>query len=50
MTSVSARQMNRVGAAKSDLEQAGEKVKGAAIASDAFFPMPDTVKKQPTLE
>ena len=31
--------MNRVGSAKIALEQAGEKAKGAALASDAFFPM-----------
>lgn len=36
-------QSNRVGAAKLALEQAGEKARGAVLASDAFFPMPDTV-------
>ncbi|RUL49310.1 bifunctional phosphoribosylaminoimidazolecarboxamide formyltransferase/IMP cyclohydrolase [Lysinibacillus antri] len=41
---VGAGQMNRVGAAKIALEQAGEKAKGAALASDAFFPMSDTVE------
>ncbi|GAA0598756.1 bifunctional phosphoribosylaminoimidazolecarboxamide formyltransferase/IMP cyclohydrolase [Virgibacillus siamensis] len=41
---VGAGQMNRVGAAKIAIEQAGEKVKGAVLASDAFFPMPDTVE------
>ncbi|RNA66728.1 bifunctional phosphoribosylaminoimidazolecarboxamide formyltransferase/IMP cyclohydrolase [Alteribacter keqinensis] len=41
---VGAGQMNRVGAAKIALEQAGEKVKGAVLASDAFFPMGDTVE------
>lgn len=41
---VGAGQMNRVGSAKIALEQAGEKAKGAAMASDAFFPMPDTVE------
>ena len=41
---VGAGQMNRVGAAKIALEQAGEKAKGAALASDAFFPMPDTIE------
>lgn len=40
---VGAGQMNRVGAAKIALEQAGEKAKGAVLASDAFFPMDDTV-------
>lgn len=41
---IGAGQMNRVGAAKIALEQAGEKAKGAVLASDAFFPMDDTVK------
>jgi len=41
---VGAGQMNRVGAAKIALEQAGEKARGAVLASDAFFPMPDTVE------
>ena len=41
---VGAGQMNRVGAAKIALEQAGAKAKGAALASDAFFPMSDTVE------
>jgi len=41
---VGAGQMNRVGAAKIAFEQAGEKSKGAALASDAFFPMSDTVE------
>lgn len=41
---VGAGQMNRVGSAKIALEQAGDKAKGAALASDAFFPMPDTVE------
>ena len=41
---VGAGQMNRVGAAKIALEQAGEKAKGAYLASDAFFPMADTVE------
>ena len=36
--------MNRVGAAKIALEQAGEKSRGAYLSSDAFFPMPDTVQ------
>ena len=42
---VGAGQMNRVGAAKIALEQAGERAKGAALASDAFFPMPDTIEE-----
>ncbi|WP_181347912.1 bifunctional phosphoribosylaminoimidazolecarboxamide formyltransferase/IMP cyclohydrolase [Thalassobacillus sp. CUG 92003] len=41
---IGAGQMNRVGAAKIALEQAGEKAQGAILASDAFFPMPDTVE------
>ncbi|WP_100330185.1 bifunctional phosphoribosylaminoimidazolecarboxamide formyltransferase/IMP cyclohydrolase [Bacillus xiapuensis] len=41
---IGAGQMNRVGAAKIALEQAGEKAQGAALASDAFFPMNDTVE------
>ncbi|WP_281659085.1 bifunctional phosphoribosylaminoimidazolecarboxamide formyltransferase/IMP cyclohydrolase [Halobacillus sp. Cin3] len=41
---VGAGQMNRVGAAKIALEQAGEKAEGSILASDAFFPMPDTVE------
>ncbi|WP_141430369.1 bifunctional phosphoribosylaminoimidazolecarboxamide formyltransferase/IMP cyclohydrolase [Bacillus sp. 03113] len=41
---IGAGQMNRVGAAKIALEQAGEKAKGAVLASDAFFPMNDTVE------
>ena len=42
---VGAGQMNRVGAAKIALEQAGEKANGAVLASDAFFPMSDTVEE-----
>lgn len=42
---VGAGQMNRVGAAKIALEQAGEKAKGSIMSSDAFFPMPDTVEE-----
>ena len=41
---IGAGQMNRVGAAKIALEQAGEKARGAYLASDAFFPMADTVE------
>ncbi|MFG6150024.1 bifunctional phosphoribosylaminoimidazolecarboxamide formyltransferase/IMP cyclohydrolase [Halobacillus sp. B23F22_1] len=41
---VGAGQMNRVGAAQIALEQAGDKARGAIMASDAFFPMPDTVE------
>ncbi|QBK24525.1 bifunctional phosphoribosylaminoimidazolecarboxamide formyltransferase/IMP cyclohydrolase [Ureibacillus thermophilus] len=42
---IGAGQMNRVGSAKIAIEQAGEKAKGAVMASDAFFPMPDTVEE-----
>ncbi|UNC91516.1 bifunctional phosphoribosylaminoimidazolecarboxamide formyltransferase/IMP cyclohydrolase [Candidatus Contubernalis alkaliaceticus] len=42
---VGAGQMNRVGAARIAIEQAGEKAKGSALASDAFFPFPDTVEE-----
>lgn len=41
---VGAGQMNRVGAANIAIEQAGEKAVGSALASDAFFPMSDTVE------
>lgn len=41
---VGAGQMNRVGSAKIALEQAGELANGAVMASDAFFPMSDTVE------
>ncbi|MBS4032332.1 MAG: bifunctional phosphoribosylaminoimidazolecarboxamide formyltransferase/IMP cyclohydrolase [Clostridiales bacterium] len=40
---VGAGQMNRVGAARIAIEQAGDKAKGSVLASDAFFPFPDTV-------
>ncbi|HET7579930.1 MAG TPA: bifunctional phosphoribosylaminoimidazolecarboxamide formyltransferase/IMP cyclohydrolase [Bacillales bacterium] len=41
---VGAGQMNRVGAAEIAIEQAAERISGAAMASDAFFPMDDTVE------
>ena len=41
---VGAGQMNRVGAAEIALKQAGDKAKGAVLASDAFFPFADTVE------
>jgi phosphoribosylaminoimidazolecarboxamide formyltransferase/IMP cyclohydrolase len=41
---VGAGQMNRVGAAKIAIEQAGDKAKGSVLASDAFFPMGDTLE------
>ena len=40
---VGAGQMNRVGAARIAIDQAGDKAKGSILASDAFFPFPDTV-------
>ncbi|PYZ96559.1 bifunctional phosphoribosylaminoimidazolecarboxamide formyltransferase/inosine monophosphate cyclohydrolase [Alteribacter lacisalsi] len=41
---VGAGQMNRVGAAKIAIEQAASRIEGAVMASDAFFPMGDTVE------
>ncbi|AUJ25300.1 bifunctional phosphoribosylaminoimidazolecarboxamide formyltransferase/IMP cyclohydrolase [Virgibacillus dokdonensis] len=41
---IGAGQMNRVGAANIAIEQAKEHAVGAVMASDAFFPMPDTVE------
>jgi phosphoribosylaminoimidazolecarboxamide formyltransferase / IMP cyclohydrolase len=41
---IGAGQMNRVGAASIAIEQAGVKAQGATLASDAFFPMNDTVE------
>jgi phosphoribosylaminoimidazolecarboxamide formyltransferase / IMP cyclohydrolase len=41
---VGAGQMNRVGSTKIALEQAGEKTKGAVLASDGFLPFDDTVR------
>ncbi|ANU26082.1 bifunctional phosphoribosylaminoimidazolecarboxamide formyltransferase/IMP cyclohydrolase [Planococcus versutus] len=41
---IGAGQMNRVGSAKIALEQAGDAAQGAIMASDAFFPMNDTVE------
>ncbi|ADC49994.1 bifunctional phosphoribosylaminoimidazolecarboxamide formyltransferase/IMP cyclohydrolase [Alkalihalophilus pseudofirmus OF4] len=41
---VGAGQMNRVGAAAIALEQASERMEGAVMGSDAFFPMGDTVE------
>lgn len=37
-------QVSRVGAAKIALEQAGERARGAILASDSFFPFPDSVE------
>ena len=41
---IGAGQMNRVGAAKIAIEQAGERSVGSVLGSDAFFPMGDTVE------
>ncbi len=41
---VGAGQMNRVGAVKIALEQAGEQAQGAILASDGFFPFDDSVR------
>ncbi len=41
---VGAGQMNRVQSVRLALEQAGELAQGAALASDAFFPFPDSVQ------
>lgn len=41
---IGAGQMNRIGAAQIAIEQAGDKGNGSVLASDAFFPMPDTVE------
>lgn len=41
---IGAGQMNRVGAAKIAIDQAGEKARGSVLASDAFFPMGDTLE------
>ncbi len=43
-TGVGAGQMNRVGSARIAIEQAGESAAGSVLASDAFFPMKDTVE------
>ncbi|MCX7779787.1 MAG: bifunctional phosphoribosylaminoimidazolecarboxamide formyltransferase/IMP cyclohydrolase, partial [Negativicutes bacterium] len=41
---IGAGQMNRVGSAEIAIKQAGEKSRGAVLASDAFFPFADTVE------
>ncbi|MEA5617628.1 bifunctional phosphoribosylaminoimidazolecarboxamide formyltransferase/IMP cyclohydrolase [Cronbergia sp. UHCC 0137] len=41
---VGAGQMNRVGSVKIALEQAGDKARGAFLASDGFFPFDDSVR------
>lgn len=40
---VGAGQMNRVQSVRLALEQAGDQAKGACLASDAFFPFPDSI-------
>lgn len=41
---IGAGQMNRVGAAKIALEQAGKGAQKAVLASDGFFPFPDSIE------
>ncbi len=41
---IGAGQMNRVSSVKIALEQAGERAKGAVLASDGFFPFDDSVR------
>lgn len=41
---IGAGQMNRVGSVRIALEAAGDKANGAVLASDAFFPMPDSIE------
>ncbi len=41
---IGAGQMNRVGSVKIALEQAGDRVVGATLASDGFFPFEDSVR------
>jgi phosphoribosylaminoimidazolecarboxamide formyltransferase/IMP cyclohydrolase len=41
---IGAGQMNRVGSARLALEAAGERSRGAVLASDGFFPFDDTVR------
>lgn len=41
---IGAGQMNRVGSVNIALEQAGDRVQGAVLASDAFFPFDDSVR------
>ncbi|MDQ2985733.1 MAG: bifunctional phosphoribosylaminoimidazolecarboxamide formyltransferase/IMP cyclohydrolase [Armatimonadota bacterium] len=44
MLGAGAGQMNRVQSVRLALEQAGDSAKGAALASDAFFPFPDSIE------
>jgi phosphoribosylaminoimidazolecarboxamide formyltransferase/IMP cyclohydrolase len=41
---IGAGQMNRVGSAQIALAAAGERARGAVLASDGFFPFDDTVR------
>ena len=45
---IGAGQMNRVGAVKIALEQAGEQARGGVLASDGFFPFDDSVRTAAT--
>jgi phosphoribosylaminoimidazolecarboxamide formyltransferase/IMP cyclohydrolase len=45
---VGAGQMNRVQSVRLALEQAGDGAKGAVLASDAFFPFPDSIETAAT--
>ncbi|MGF1538921.1 MAG: bifunctional phosphoribosylaminoimidazolecarboxamide formyltransferase/IMP cyclohydrolase [Pleurocapsa sp.] len=45
---IGAGQMNRVGAVKIALEQAGEQAQGGILASDGFFPFDDSVRTAAT--
>lgn len=40
---IGAGQMNRIGAARIAISQAGDRARGAVLGSDAFFPFPDIV-------
>ncbi len=44
MLGVGAGQMNRVQSVRLAIEQAGEGARGAVLASDAFFPFPDSIE------
>jgi phosphoribosylaminoimidazolecarboxamide formyltransferase/IMP cyclohydrolase len=44
MLGVGAGQMNRVQSVRLALDQAGEGARGAVLASDAFFPFPDSIQ------
>ncbi len=42
---IGAGQTSRIGAARLALQQAGERARGACLASDGFFPFPDVVEE-----